>query len=358
MSETEQKYRWPDPKNQSDETWPPTLRPDIQRYADHLYDIADDDDPDARSVVTIDRYMQDFHWFEEFLRVNDLEVEEIDAFDALEVGKHLGDKYSGSTAGTRYRNIRKLYQFLLKARKLSENPLSDWELGDDLGIHENRSEQSKHLDNGERFGPTVAEIKEMEENAGEEHRLRNQLIIRLFFNTGCRCAELRGIRLDDIQWEDREIELRPETTKYGIPRTVAYRASCEGLLREWVDGGYRDVKAYGGWSEYLFPTDQSPQISTDTIEDIVKDAADRAELNRELWCDANGNSRSKITPHNIRYSTGYYMLFDEDDNARDDANIYKVSKYLGHSSVDVTQGIYIDDNPRAGVDAGHELMPV
>lgn len=355
-AEERRNWDWPDPDTHSDD-WPPELIDPIDAYCNHLYTIASDDDPEKMKKTSVDNYKQDFNWYHEFLRINDLSFWDIGRRDALKIGTWLGNNYSGSVAGTRYRNIKKTYQFHLKAGTIDDNPFAPWETKGDLGISENTSVQSTMLEDDERYGPTVDEIRLMEENAGTDHRLRNQLIIRLLFNTGCRANELCQISMENIDWDEREIFLPSEICKFNKARTVAFQKDCELLMREWVEGGYRDKEAYGGWSEYLFPTSQKPFMSTDTVEDAVTGSAERAGLNRGLWTDANDGSRNKVTPHNLRYSTGYYMLFDENDEPRPDANIYKVSQYLGHSSVQVTERIYIEDNPRAGVDAGHELMP-
>ena len=355
-------WKWPDiqqlqaeARSDDDKDWPPTLRDGIQRYFDHLKETADADDPEALNPSSAEDYRKDFNWFEMWLRMNKMDIEDIVPFDALDIGVYVGNNYAGSTAGKRFRNIRRLFGYLRKGGAVDNNPFDEWSTKADCGITESQSEQQKQLEDGERYGPTLKEIDQIVANVGEDHQTRDRLLIRLLRDSGARASELRGIKSENIDLNAREIYLHPDICKYNKPRTVAYKRDTGVLLQDWLDK-YRLKEAYR-YSEYLFPTSQSPCISTDRIEDTVTESANRAGLNRDLWEDANGNTRSKLTPHNIRYSTGYYMLFDEDDNARPEANIYKVSRYLGHASVNVTERVYIEDNPRAGVDAGHDLMP-
>lgn len=356
-----EKDDWDFPNMQSlsrGDDYPPDLRPRIQRYVDHLYRTAQDQSSDSKSThaaTTVDDYKQDLNWFEVFLRLNDLTIEDIEPYDALDIGVYLGDAYSGSTAGTRYRNIRRLYGFLKRGKDVTENPFAEWTPSEDCGITENESQQRKEMDTGELYGPSPDEITRMIESIDSGYQTRDSLIILMLYDTGARSSELCGVRYQDI--DGREVYIRPETAKYSRDRYVKISRQTKVLLQDWTEK-YRDNEAYAPYSEHVFPTSQRAAMSTDTVETAVKDAAENAGLNEDLWTDANDGDRSKITPHNLRYSCGYYMLYDENDEPRPDANIYHVSQYLGHSSVEITERVYIDHNPNLpkNINTGEDLM--
>lgn len=183
------------------------------------------------------------------------------------------------------------------------------------------------------------------------HTIRNQLLIRGLWQFGCRKGEIRGVEIGHIDRDEREVHLPGSITKNGDPRTVVFQPSLDGLLRQWLDDGYRARFAHSTDSPYLFISERSPQLSESAIEDIVAEAATNAGLNRVLYPDAQGNERRKITPHNIRHGFGDYMVHETD------ATLYEVSKLMGHKSVEITQRRYLGENPDAGVDAGHKYGP-
>jgi integrase/recombinase XerD len=222
----------------------------------------------------------------------------------------------------------------------------------DKGVS-NTTKQSEFIDdesNENLYAPSDEEVDQMVKHApSERYRVRNQLLIVLMYHTGCRCNEIRQIKIDDINREKQEIRLRGSTTKTGKARTVRYGDSAVGLLREWLDDGYRSRLKYSR-GPYLFVTIRSEKMSKSRVNEIVRNAARNAGINEVLYQDASGNDRWKITSHTLRHACGTYMV----ENGVD---IYKVSKYLGHSSIEITEKIYVHDDGSIGVDEAHELGP-
>jgi integrase/recombinase XerD len=91
-------------------------------------------------------------------------------------------------------------------------------------------------------------------------------------------------------------------------------------------------------------------MSKSLIEDIVRQAAQNAGINERLYEDAAGNNRWKITPHSLRHSCATDMI-------NNGADIYRVSKYLGHSSVKVTEETYVHESSGLGAEEAHEYAP-
>lgn len=346
--------------------------PLIQSYWAELEVGTDDNDPEKRDESSITRYSQDLRWFQGWLTENDLEPEEITRMDAKQIGLALGGEYHGSTGPNRWRTINKMYQTLELERTIEQNPFSPW---DDTDIKSEKfgfgrkTEQEKHLDGDEDYAVDQDDIRAMEKSAT---KLRDQLLIRLMWQTGVRREEVAGIRISDEQAghessadeddddevtksdldrENREITVRDVTAKNDSRRVVPYQPSLDGLLAEWLDYGGRDKYRDSGESNYLFLGERSTHLRPDSIREIVEGVADEAGLNRELYTDSEGRSRSKITPHNIRHGYGSYLV------NKTDAGIYEVSRLLGHESVKTTEETYIEDDDRVGVETGRKFGP-
>lgn len=160
------------------------------------------------------------------------------------------------------------------------------------------------------------------ENAPEP-KTRNQLILKLFVQTGMRVSEIREIRLRDIDRDQRRIGVRDQ--KNSRRRTVFYQPSLDRLLDRWIDGGLRDTHGTAAESDYLLLTYKKPQMSTDAVGDVVDKAARNAGIQEEMYVDAAGNSRWKVTPHTLRHSYARFAVTGE--NSMD---ISRLARLMGH----------------------------
>ncbi|WP_435092748.1 tyrosine-type recombinase/integrase [Halorubrum sp. N11] len=83
--------------------------------------------------------------------------------------------------------------------------------------------------------------------------------------------------------------------------------NCRNISTRWINAN-RDALATAG-SPYLFPTSHSKRISAAYINQIVKDAAEAAGLqDNEVFVDAAGRSRRKVTAHVLRHSYAVQSL--------------------------------------------------
>lgn len=322
----------------------------IDRYRRRLQQrIGDGDNKIAES--TYSRYLTDLRWLDTYLAETDQSATDTTPADAEDILLALAQKYNGPTGGDRWRTISRFFEYLCKRDQLDENPCDRWS-PKDLGMS-NKAKKRQYVrdaSNETVYAPSSAEIDQMLAHVrSTQDRLRDQLIIKLLYHTGCRIDEFRHICLDDLDRDNREIRLRQETTKNNESRIVRYGRSVDGLLREWLDHGYRDRLKHQQ-SPYLIITQKSPQISKSALTDTVKIAAKNAGINEPLYEDAAGNPRWKITPHSLRHACATTMI-------ENGADIYHVSKYLGHRSVKITERTYVHESDRLGVDEAHEFGP-
>ena len=167
--------------------------------------------------------------------------------------------------------------------------------------------------------------------------LRNELIVRVLFQTGLRRGELKDIKLDDITRQNHTIRIRAEKSHRN--RVVGYRPSLENLLGPWIDGGYRDSQYYADDSPYLFPTNNAEQISGQSITRTVRQAADNADIQEVYSVDMNGLERVKVTPHVLRHSFAMEAV-------RQGWNIHTLKNALGHKDLETTS-IYLHSDEEA-----------
>lgn len=158
--------------------------------------------------------------------------------------------------------------------------------------------------------------------------LRNELILRLLYDTGCRRSELVRIQLDDIDRDDDKIWIEAHKSPKG--RWVTYTPEYVGWhLNQWLNNGYRDATYFAREhdSEYLFPTTTSKHISGYQVNSIVGGAAERADLQATIGEYAGETNRKvrRITAHTLRHSHAVQAV-------RSGIDIRRLAESLGHIS--------------------------
>jgi len=339
----------------------------LKKCREELKDYLDDLDvgtreTDQRDSDSLKRYAQDIRWFDGWLDDQGIES----AFDlspshANRLGRHLAKQFNGTTPRYRWDRIKSMYDWFAAMEMIGKNPMGKWDEKkvDRWGMTKT-TQQSRELNSDETYAVDAEDVRMMEENVGR-NRVRDQLIIRLMWQTGMRRGEASDITLDMVDRDSREIRLPGDITKNGKPRVVAYQQSLDGLLKEWLDYGYREEMLAGNDHDYILVGERGAPLSGDRINNIVIESADRAGINRKMYGDANSpidpetgepkKNRWKITAHNIRHGYGSYLV------NKTDAGLWEVSKQMGHSSVSVTENTYVEDDPRAGIEHAHKYGP-
>lgn len=244
------------------------------------------------------------------------------------------------------RSISGFYEYLQKrqngVRKRGEieqeliiydNPVHEADIS---GQYESSREtkRSKEL-RDDYFALSPEEMKQMIENVPSP-KFRNQLLLKILGQTGCRPGEVGKIRLKDVTdkelWENNRIRIRASKTQNN--RTVRYNDSLKFYLRQWIHQGERDRFYKAGESEYLFPTHKSESISPRAIHDIVYETANEAGLQEELYTDAKGDTRYKISAYSFRHGFAENMI-------RQGCDVARLKKLMGHTDISMSQK-YLD----------------
>ncbi len=160
---------------------------------------------------------------------------------------------------------------------------------------------------GRRLPPRHSE-QEIEQLIEEARTPRDRAILELFYATGCREAELAGIRLEHIN--PRIIKIRGKGDK---ERLVIYGERAARALTDHLNG------RQGG---YLFEgRGVDRPLNPRTLYGIVVRIAKRAGLDG-------------IHPHSLRHAFATHLL-------RHGADLVSIQRLLGHSSLSTT-ALYLD----------------
>ncbi len=138
---------------------------------------------------------------------------------------------------------------------------------------------------------------------------RNRLMLQFMYGSGCRVSEVVKLKVDDINLKERTAMIR--SGKGNKDRLII-------LSKEWIKGLKKYLNKKKVKSDYVFSKKNGKQLSTDTIQRIVRKAAKQAGITKH------------VTPHSLRHSYATHLL-------ESGTNIRYIQSLLGHSSLNTTQ---------------------
>ena len=156
---------------------------------------------------------------------------------------------------------------------------------------------------------------------------REELIIRLLWETGIRREEAEELTLHRIDREEQVVKI--DNKKNDDSRTIPYSDEIKTILREWLDYGGRDAYKPAKNSQYLIVTQHSTQVQPAYINDVVRRVADRAGVTEVYGQDAAGRDLSFPTAHHFRHSFATHRVANG-------MSLEILKELMGHSSVEVT----------------------
>jgi len=277
----------------------------------------------SKAESTFQTRQSDLRVFNEFLAENDIEPTEVDAWNIHQfLRREENEGYAGWTIQSRYQSVKNLYSFLAGTRGLmDESPFEDGLKRSDFGGRESVKSETADI--------VYIQREEMEKLAGNvpQPKLRNELMVRLLWQTGLRRSEIAIIELGNINREERSIEVwSPKTEDW---RTVYYQPSLDTLLTTWIDRGSRLSFAEAQESEYLFPTERAEHIVPMQVNEIVKKAAEKAGIQEVMNKDAMGRPWHRVTAHALRHGHAVESL-------KSGIDVRTVQKHLGHTDIETT----------------------
>ncbi len=258
-------------------------------------------------------------WFQESV------FEDIEELDALALEEYFIEQaqqdYASTTLANRYQSIKGLFEFLADKLDLyDDSPFENLNPSD----YTNGGGTKKRT-KSDIIYLTAKEVDELAKHAPAPS-LRNELIIRMLFQTGMRVGEIAQVELDDINRDEHSIQVYAEKTD--SVRTVFYQPSLDILMDQWIDGGYRDSYPKASETNTLFVGSKG-ELSKYTYSKKVAKAADASGLQETIYVDMNGRERKKISTHTLRHSHAVNAL-------KSGIDVRTVQRHLGHKKLDMT----------------------
>lgn len=163
---------------------------------------------------------------------------------------------------------------------------------------------------------------------------RNELLVQFIYDTGLRVGEAVRIKTEYLRDGNQKLYLPgPIQKDYPIegegpdPATIRLRMDTPRLLTAYLTNRWRD-------SEFLFPSRQAPQMSEESVRNVLHRLAEEAGV-RPYRVTGDRGDHNDVTPHALRHSVAWRMLNDETGNT-----MYDVRNRLRHRSIQTTERIY------------------
>ena len=145
---------------------------------------------------------------------------------------------------------------------------------------------------------------------------RDRLILEVLYGTGIRVSELVNIKIDDIDFSNKEIRITGKGNKERIDPFGDY---CLDSMNRFIDDGRRKLlDKHNKTSDYLIINEKGNQITTRGVEKLIDNIVKKAALKKH------------VSPHMLRHSFATHLL-------NNGCDIRTVQELLGHESLESTQ---------------------
>ena len=272
---------------------------------------------------TLQSYRRDILQFEKFLDANDInfsKATEENIEDYLKELQKEGKKTS--TASRSLATIRSFYQYLLRTKKVKEDPTV--------------SIQSPKI---EKRVPSVLTSEEVELLLDQPKDVdlkgtRDKAMLEFAYATGMKVTEIIDLNIDDVNFDENTV-LCSNGKK---ARIIPLGTLAEKALKEYVEDA-RPIMVKDETNKALFVNVNGDRLTRQGFWKIVKYYKEQAHIEKD------------ITPHVLRHSFATHLL-------QNGADLKSIQAMLGHSDISSTQiyaqfqtpelkNIYKKANPRA-----------
>ena len=251
---------------------------------------------------TLQSYRRDILQFEKFLDANDInfsKATEENIEDYLKELQKEGKKTS--TASRSLATIRSFYQYLLRTKKVKEDPTV--------------SIQSPKI---ERRVPSVLTSEEVELLLDQPKDVdlkgtRDKAMLEFAYATGMKVTEIIDLNIDDVNFDENTV-LCSNGKK---ARIIPLGTLAEKALKEYVEDA-RPIMVKDETNKALFVNVNGDRLTRQGFWKIVKYYKEQAHIEKD------------ITPHVLRHSFATHLL-------QNGADLKSIQAMLGHSDISSTQ---------------------
>lgn len=137
--------------------------------------------------------------------------------------------------------------------------------------------------------------------------LRSQCLVEFLLTSGCRVGETSRLKREEVDFENRTARVVGKGKKI---RYVHFTEKCSILLQKYLEIAPKSV--------YLFSTSTGKNMNIETIERIIRDLGENANIGTSLY------------PHRFRHTFATDLLSKG-------AELSFIQEELGHSDISTTQ---------------------
>ena len=254
------------------------------------------------SENTLQSYRRDIVYFNKYLDTNQLnyaKMEEEDIKKYVEYLQSIGKK--PSTISRSLASIRSFYQFMVRNKKVKEDPTSHI--------------QSPKI---EKRAPSVLTAEEVELLLDQPKDVdlkgtRDKAMLEFAYATGMRVTEIISLNIEDVKLDEGYVVCHSGSKQRNIPLgTMSLKA-----LKEYIEEA-RPVLIRDESIKALFVNVNGQRLTRQGFWKIVKYYKEQAHITKE------------ITPHVLRHSFATHLL-------QNGAELKAIQTMLGHSDISSTQ---------------------
>jgi len=208
-------------------------------------------------------------------------------------------KISARSINRKVTTLKTFYKYLLRQNIVKENPMlkvQSPKMSKRLPVFVEKDKMNQLLDNQESF----------EE---DPDKLRNKLIIELFYATGMRLSELINLKQGSIDLSKGQLKVLGKRNK---ERIIPFGPELGREIKAWLDSKKEEEP------ELLFTGKSGKKLSEKLVYTIVK-----KYLSGVTTID-------KKSPHVLRHTFATHML-------NNGADLNAIKELLGHANLSATQ---------------------
>ena len=251
---------------------------------------------------TLQSYRRDIKQYETYVVENKKNYAKMTKEDIKEYLEHLeniGKKTS--TVSRNLASIRSFYQFLLKTKKVKNDPTDNI--------------QSPKI---EKKAPSILSMQEVELLLDQPKEvdlkgIRDKAMLEFTYATGMRVTEIISLTVDDVNLEEGIVTCRKGEKQRNIPLgSMSLKA-----LKEYMENA-RPILIKDEDEKSLFVNLNGKQLTRQGFWKIIKYYKEQAHITKD------------ITPHVLRHSFATHLL-------QNGADLKAIQTMLGHSDISSTQ---------------------
>ena len=232
------------------------------------------------SENTIQSYAKDLEQYSVYLSSKKINFKNMDYSGVSDYLLYLGqNKYSATSVNRHLSTIRSFYNFLIDKKVVEACPFNL--------VHGPKKE--KKLPNYLKYDEFTSLVDLCDESPLGK---RNRMILELLFATGVRVSEAINIKLNDINFKEREIKVFGKGKK---TRIVYFNKVCQSVMSDYVLNARQELLK-GKKSDYLLLNHLGNPITRRGIEDVIEKLIKKSSL------------KHKISPHTLRHTFATLLL--------------------------------------------------